>query len=233
MAVRVALCVILLAAGASAQWKRYLQLAGGGTDTPPSHDLAYFHVDPCSRSDKQDRIVQCPTYPSEDELKLRLQTRTNLRAVGMIGAFMVYDLEYFFANAPAGREGPDVNSVLVETPEHRFHEIQVTQRIGGTIHPTEIVYAGSQPIIAPKYHQRDDIEVYFVIADAGSAMLDLAPLTEAARKVVPDGVDIWPYGRCDFKSLTFNLGGWEGRAEVSFTVEKARMIPGEARWVPQ
>jgi hypothetical protein len=98
---------------------------GERSDSPPAHDLAYFRVDPCSRSDPNDRVLQCGQQPTPMELNQRLKTRTKLRVVGKVGAFTIYDLLYFFST---GRPDPGMRSVLIETAPNQFHEIHVRDR---------------------------------------------------------------------------------------------------------
>jgi hypothetical protein len=95
MLLRVVLCVIVIATTAPAEWKRYVHMPHGEwSDSPPAHDLAYFRLDPCLRSDVKDRILQCGQPPSKEDLEERAKaTHSDLSVVGKIGAFTVYDVE--------------------------------------------------------------------------------------------------------------------------------------------
>jgi hypothetical protein len=205
MAIRFALCVILIATAARAEWKRYVQMPHGHwADSPPVHDLAYFKVDPCLRSDTSDRVLQCDQRPSPAELIRQSRTRTKLRTVGKIGAFTIYDFEYFFSGLPPG---PGMRSVLVETAPNQFHEIHVEQ---WTPLPTQILYVPQQPVIKVKYddggNYRSVNEDYFVIVDNEAALLDFEPVFQAAEKVTPRDMVMWqPMSRWDFKSFVFHI----------------------------
>jgi hypothetical protein len=242
--------MVLLAAAAPAQWKRYAETyQGGGTDSPPTHSLQYFRVHPCSRSDKKDRFTYCEEPPSEAEIQRRVQTRTNLRVVGEIGEFTIYDLEYFLG---VSEPGPDMKSVLVETPGHQFHEILVQEgSYPGILFPTEIVKAGQQPVIKARYEDggmdRTSIERYFVILEGVAMLLDFGPVGRAAEQAVPSGSRTYnPSQVFDFTSLTYSVGTelegrnviprmacCDGRVDVPFRIEKGTVVAGKAEYTPE
>ncbi len=184
MVIRVALCMVLFAAACPAQWKRYAETyERGGIDSPLAHDLQYFRVHPCSRSDKKDRFTYCEEPPSEAETPTAGSDPHEPPIVGKIGDFTIYDLEYFLG---FDYPGPHMRSTLVETPGHQFHEIYMQESLsGGTLFPTEILKAGQQPVIKLKY---DDggmyhivIESYFVILDGVRGAADFGPVDSRCR----------------------------------------------------
>jgi hypothetical protein len=248
MVIRAALCIILFAMACPAQWKRYADLVGGVNDSPPAHGLQYFKVDPCSRSDKEDRIADCEEPPSKAEVQRRAGTRTNLRVAGKIGDFTIYDLEYFRG---LDYPGPHLRSVLVETPSHQFHEILVQERtVPGTLFPTKIVKAGQEPVIGAKcddggmYHSVD--EHYFVMLDGVAVLLDFDTVIHAAEAILPRGVFTYqPMTIFDFTSLMYSIGTegpgpiisakmgcCSGRVTVPFRVEKGIVLAGKAVFDP-
>lgn len=247
--IRAALCMVLFAAACPAQWKRYAYTPQGGMDSPPAHDLEYFKVHPCSRSDKKDRFTYCEEPPSKEELQRRAGTRTNLRVAGKICDFIIYDLEYFWGDE---YPGPHMRSVLVETAGHEFHEIlfQESSVSLSTLFPTEIVKAGEQHVIKVKYddggmyHAID--EHYFVMLDGVAVLLDFDPVIRAAEEVVPSGMTTYqPATHFDFASLIYSIGTegpgpivsaktacCEGRVAVPFRIEKGLVVAGEAVFDP-
>lgn len=248
MVIRVALCMVLFAAAVPAQWKRYSEtFGGGGTDAPPAHDLQYFKVHPCSRSDKKDRIADCPSHPSEEELQWRASTRTEPRIAGKIGDFTVYDLEYFL---DGGAPGPQMRSVLVETSSRQFHEVLFQESTTlGTLFPTEILKAGQQLVIKVKYDDGGNYhfinERYFVMLDGVAVLLDFGPVIRAAEEALPSGFSTYqPATEFDFKTLMYSIatvgpGGigskidcCVGRVTVPFRIEKGLVVAGKAVFDP-
>jgi len=243
MLLRVALCVIVIATTASAQWKRFVHMPHGEwSDAPPAHNLAYFRLDPCLRSDAKDRILQCGVERSKT-------IHTDLSFVGKIGPFTVYDLEYILNEGDAGSR---VRSVLIETGPDQLHEIHVRGNIPlGTLFPTEVLDAGQQSLLKVKF---DDggiyhivYEDYYVISQDGALLLDFEPVLEAASKVLPPDMVTWqPTSRFDFVSSLFEIrtekkdasvglkaACCEGRVEVPFRIERGRVIAGEAKYFPE
>lgn len=246
MVARFTLCVVLTATSVSAQWKRYVDEEL--KDSPPAHKLAYFLVDPCHESD---RVLQCDPQPSAVESERRSKTRTNLREVGKIGPFVVYDLEYFFS----GEEpAPAMRSVLVGTMPDRLHEIDVQGNgPNGELFPTEIldVHHRRQHVIKVKFDDGGNAhavhEQYFVILEGAALLLDFTPVFDAASRIIPNGMMTYqPTSRFDFNSLVFhvqtepvdvNIGRkgacCEGRVEVPFEIERGRVIAGVPRYFPE
>jgi hypothetical protein len=217
---------------------------GEWSDSSPEHDLAYFRVFPCSRSNAQDRLLQCDPNPSKAALEAQAKARTDLRILGKIGSLTVYDLLYFFQGLD--RE-PDMRSVLVGTALNKLHEIHVQDNVPlGTVFPTEILVAGKQPLIKVKF---DDggiyhfvAEDYFILTEGVAMLLNFGPVFQAAGKVVPAGLVMYqPTSRFDFKSLIFHVatenanigigpkvGCCQGRVEVRFQIEDGHVIAGRA-----
>lgn len=248
MAIRAVLCLILLAAASPAQWKRHVEtLERGRVDSPPARDLDYFKVDPCSRSDKSDQFTPCEEPPSEEEIQRRAQTRTDLRVVGKIGSFTVYDVEYFFA---LDYPGPHMRLTLVEAPGHRFHEICIQEKLpSGTLFPTKIFQAGKQPVLSLTYDEggmyHNLVERLFAISGGVAVLLDLGPVVRAAEGALPQGMGQFQ-SAFDFKSLVYSIGTerldakaglkvacCEGRIEVPFRIEKGIVVAGKAQYIPE
>jgi len=232
------------------QWKRQVKMVHANwIDSPPARTLSYFRTDPCSRSDRTDRILQCSLNPSATELEQRLKTRTKFRVVGRVGAFYVYDLEYYFDGEDPGQ--PGVRSVLIGKTRQELHEIHVQDRQPlGTLYATQILHIGRQPILMIKaddggmYHQID--EDYFAVSQAGASLLDFKPVFEAADHAIPsDMVTYQPTSTYDFEASVFrvrtekrdvNIGRkvacCEGSVEVPFRIEQGRVVPGKAEYIP-
>lgn len=250
MGFRLVLWAILIATTATAQWKRYVDEEL--LDSPPAHKLAYFLVDPCLRSDANDRrVYQCDLKLSAVELERPSKTRTSLRVVGKIGQLIVYDLEYFFSDQEFG---PNMKSVLVQTAANEVREIDV--RSAGpreTLLPTQILRGehGQPPVIKVNF---DDAgiyhfvhEEYFVILNGVALLVDFTPVFDAALKIIPNGMTTYqPTSRFDFKSHVFhiqtekldaNIGPkvacCEGRVEVPFRIEQGRVIASNPKYFPE
>src|SRR5438552_15237960 len=64
--------------------------------------------------------------PFAAELEVLSKTHTNLWAVGEIGAFTIYDLEYFFGG---DESDPGMRSVLVETTKRLIWAVAIPVRV--------------------------------------------------------------------------------------------------------
>ena len=173
-------------------------------NTPPAHDLRYFQVDPCARSDKKDRFPECPVSGKPNQYSL---VTNKLRTVGKIGDFTVYDLAYFNAS----HREPELQSILVGTGFSQLHKICVRVNNNGTLFPAEIVHAGGQPVVKASlddggmYHSV--VEEYFIVSQRGASLLSFEPVTDAVNKALPiDMTTYYPAHRIDFQTLTYSIG---------------------------
>jgi len=237
------LCLLLGQALALAQWTRRLNMNHGSwTDYSPARDLAYFRVDPCLRTDPADRFLQCSRKPTEEQLQHMHKTRTELRFIGKVGSFTIYDVEYYFHQRPFPE--PGVKSVLVEESPDKVHEIYAQESFPmETIFPTEIRRVGKEWVIRVTSQQvaldRSIGENCFTISRQGVTYLDLEPIYEAAKKAVPAGSQLFLRAReidwrvPKFRVLTTNRQGnaaqdcCTGRLELPFTIENGRVVIGK------
>jgi hypothetical protein len=234
----------LASTAALAQWNRYLGTAKGDwVDTPPARDLRCFRVDPCARSDKKDRFLECPVSGKPNQYSL---VTNKLRTVGKTGEFTVYDLMYFNTNDQESQ----MQSVLVGIGNGQLHEIHVRVNNNGRLFPVEIVHAGNQPVVKASlddggmYHSV--VEEYFLVSQRGASLLSFDPVSEAAAKALPgDLATYYPAHRLDFSTLVFWIGTEQlpltmgpkvsccvGHVEVPFRIEQGKVIAGEGKYFP-
>jgi hypothetical protein len=221
---------------------------GSRTDSPPARSLSYFQVDPCARSDPKDRFLQCPISPpaatgSDGRI------RTELRKVGDVGSFGVYDLVYLYGDATSGTRPIQLRSVLVKVGPDSFREVHV-QEANGAVLPTAIMQAGQQRIIMVKSEDggmyRIVYEDYFFLTSGGLQRLDFEPVVAAAEKAVPKdeftyqpttsyglGTLVYSIGtEKKGKNVSAKVGCCDGRIEVPFKIENGKLIPGKAKYTP-
>ena len=161
------LAFLLAASTVFGQWNRYVQtITGERTDSPPFHTLQYFKIDPCLRTGSNERILGCGSgSPTKAELDRLAKTRTDLKLVGKIGPFTIYDLYYFYCYDDSCYDDKRVRgerSILVGSGSNQFHEIEFTGR-GGAIYSSEILKVGSQQVLKTK--SDDGGSYHFVYED--------------------------------------------------------------------
>jgi len=255
---RLFLWVGLLAPTTFAQWPRYVDGSERPHDSPPAHPLAYFTADPRSRPDCE-RLCRSLdlSWPSTAREAADLaRTHANLRLVGKIAAFTIYDLDYFLGGNPwfgsddVNQGRPDLRSVLVNTGPEQFREILVQRNLGGTIYPAVLLDAGQQKVLKTEYwsagHPGSREEAYFAFSESGPQLLDFTPVYEAAAKVVPENMNMFRLAEeFDFGTLSWTIptewldartnpahccGG--GRIKVTFRLDPGRVIPIGAAYEP-
>src|SRR5580704_1101607 len=187
MLVRLSVCIALVGTTAFAGWQRRADgWKGGFTDSPPSHPLAYFLVDPCLRpaSDALVRALECTSHGAN--------THTDLVLIGKIGEFTIYDLWY--SRNGFSYPDADVRSVLVSTAPEQYREIDVTIRRGVTFPSSEIVEMDGEPILIAKSHDggnHDRIdEALYMFRRSGPEQPDLKPVSKAATELMPANMSI-------------------------------------------
>jgi hypothetical protein len=250
MPIRCGLVLTLLSMAGHAQWIRYVS---GQLDSPPPHDLAYFRVHPCLRSEGPRRVIEGCGLPPSQASELSSRTYTKLNVAGHIGAFTIFDLQYYF-NGPEDPGNPaqsDARSVLVQTGPDQFHEIHVMENTNGTMIPSQIVRkTAGYSILRVRCNDNGMYrlfdEQFFAISATGVVYLDFSAVYEAAKQVVPENMATYQ-AMCglDFRAMTFYI--WTertdvnagpkvacclGKAEVPFTIRQERVVAGKARYIP-
>jgi len=95
---RTATLTLFLAAGALANWERHVSMEKGAwTDFPSPHSLEYFTANSCVARAPNAREGTC------------FKARAELKGIGLIGKFGIYDLNYFF-DTPTNRPEPSTRN---------------------------------------------------------------------------------------------------------------------------
>jgi hypothetical protein len=175
--------------------------------------------------------------------------RTELREVGEIGSFAVYDLVYFNGEDTGETKPVHLRSVLVKVGPDSFREVHVQETLGA-VFPTEIMQVGQQRVIKLKLEDGGMYHIvyedYFFLTSGGLQRLDFGPVIAAAERAVPKdeftyqpttvyGLDTLAYSigtEKGGKNIGAKVGCCDGRVEVPFKIENGKLIPGEARCTP-
>ena len=218
----------LLAAG----WERQVITATGiRQDTPAQHQRSYFTRYPSLRDETG---AFCPLCSPEKRLALarRQKEKAQVRLVGSIGTFSVYDVLYFFDDDPK----PEWKSLLVRTELEAYREIWHYQSNEGEIYPSFLVHTGDQTLLGLKddCYRQDIIEQYFSLGSEFPVRVDLNPIWMAAKAAVPCKTEIWKGydGRIDFPAGRMQVGlvtepDWrccsKGTVDVEFKLSEGRI----------
>ena len=215
--------VLLLASSTLfGQWNRYVQtITGDRTDSPSFHTLQHFRTDPCLRTGPKERILGCGSEnPTKAEADRLAKTRTDLKLVGKIGLFRIYDLYYLYCydDSCEDQRVRGARSILVGSASDQFHEIQFTARLG-PVYPSEILKIGTQQVLKTKSDDGGNYhfvyEDYFAFANGKAELIDLQPIWEAARGKVPKPFEVYePASKMDFSELVFEAGTENANAGI-------------------
>src|SRR5271157_2646044 len=119
MTKRLLVLLSLLALQAGAAWQRHVGTPKGDWfDQPEPHPLAYFTEYPMLRNESGDFCSLCSPDKRLAEAK-KQQVGSDLRLVGTLGGFEVYDLFYRFKCQGC----VDSKSILVKTGPDEYREI--------------------------------------------------------------------------------------------------------------
>jgi len=240
------LCASLLATPAAAQWERHI---GNHTDVPPAHDMPFFEQQPLARGKAESSPAIREVFEQVQAIgsEIRIgKVKTELTVVGQIGKYKIYELIYIL---DAGLS-PTMRSILVQTGLRQYQEILVQAiPLMGTWERTEIVHAGTQPIIVAAFEDasmyRFPTRNYLVVSPSGVSELDFSLLGKAEKTVVlPKGMRTWePASEFDLANMIYTIGTkWEseasiktaccvGRIEIPFRIEGNRVIAGTAKYI--
>lgn len=218
-------------------WQRHLQSGKGGSfDTPQPHPLAYFVRDPFLRDDADDFCTAC-TPGDKAAVHLRHRFKTEVRKVGTLYGFGIYDVFYRFDDH-VGTKEIDWKSIVVEVSPGQFREIYHLQPVPTLIEPSFVLKVASEDILAT----RDLIpgtgnnyyEDYFWFSPAGAARIDIETITKTVRSILPSGYGVWKGGALDIAALRYHNSVWKegdsnccptgGAVDVKFRLDGNRII---------
>jgi hypothetical protein len=248
---------VLVSATAFAAWPRHLTCPKcASDDSPPPHPLAYFQVDPCSRPDGDAlvRDIECTWLgkapPSKEELALRAKTTTRLAELGKIGDFTVYDFWYSREASNHDSYYGDMRSVLVQTGEDEYREIDVKTRYGpgDPFPPSEVIDLDGEPVLIIKYHDGGNhtwIETrVLLLRQSGPEKADFREIGDAVSQLTPAGMsglradDDFPsmtYSEMVYRPETYDPGHGVmegGRITITYRFHGGRAVVTTSKYEP-
>jgi hypothetical protein len=245
---RVALSLILLlAATARGDWRRYIGPDADRFDLPPAHRLDYFRTHPCDRP--KESFQFCDSKSSRN----RKPPDTQLRILGKAGPWSVHEISYTYPDDVDETLTHRMLSVLVETGTENFHEILNIESfsVPEKIYPAELFIDGQTTVVTANFDDGGMYHIvhkqFFTILKTGVARLDFAPVWAAVAATLPAGFEAYqPTTRYDFVKHVFRvstersnvMGGYkvrccDGDVEVPFQIVGTNVVPGKAKWFPE
>jgi hypothetical protein len=176
--IEAAVVSILIAGSVSGAWNRVLISNKDLTDVPPPHSLPYFEASACAAIGPGDRTKHCAA-------------RTELRQIGSVGEFKLYDLDYYLPSDDRS-EYFAAESVLLQPSPGLFHELlyrglfQDLPKVSGfAVLPAQTAVAGNETILEVRvelggmYHNFETD--YFLFTPTGFKRIDPKPVFDAAE----------------------------------------------------
>jgi len=190
------LAFTLVAIQANATWQRHvLTPKDSWFDIPAPHPLAYFTKYPALRDQSGDVCYLC----SDDERlvsAMQARIRSELKFVGALAGFEVYDLFYRFQC-----EGcVDHKAILVKTGVDEFREIYHVQpaQIDAFAGSSFVINVGKEQLLGTRYvvggNQGSNCDDFFWFGKSGATVVDFEGVRKAARAVLPEGASLWGGG---------------------------------------
>ncbi len=222
---------------AQAPWQRMVGSGKGiSFDTPVAHSLSYFIGDPFLRDDGYDFCGAC-TPQDKATAHSKHKFRTELKKVGELGGYPIYDLFYFFDDH-IGTGEIDWKSILVSVSPGQFHEIYHLQPPSAQITPSFLLKAGGEEILATRNlipgtgNQYD--EAYWWFGAAGPVRIDIESISDVLSSILPAGFGVWKGGALDMGTLTFRSSVWRtgdanccptgGAVTLQFRLDGGRLV---------
>ncbi len=206
MIVKIGIASFLLAGTAIAAWERRVSRGEGEfTDAPPPHELPYFRASSC-----------VGFYPKDRQLA-NCGSRTTLSRIGVIGRFVIFDLDYHFDSGGGSADAVGAKSVLVQTAPGEFREIYHRGPLppdpNASFPASRILMSGRENVLVIRIDVggmcRVFTEDFFAFDERGSHILDPKPISDAAAKEIPQ--DWFIYGPAS--AFHFERGLWESGTE--------------------
>ncbi len=227
-------------------WQRHVLTGKGETfDTPEAHKLAYFTDDAFLRDEGDDFCDDC-TPSGKAKVHLQHRFKTELKEVGKLKGFTIYDLYYQF-DGTVDRAEIEWKSILVEVSPGKYREIYHLQPTNAVIKPSFIGKAGAGEILAT----RDVIpgtgnysyEDYFWFSPAGATRINIEEIGTTVQTLLPNGYGVWKGGGLDMEAMKYRSGVWKdgdanccpsgGTVEVDFRLEENRIVVTRSHYDPK
>ena len=232
MAVVLAALMVSFAFAADAEWPR-LVITPKQTivDAPGAQPLRYFTKYP--RDESGDFCFRCNA--AERLARARAEkARANVKVVGRIGRFKIYDIFYYFGD----EQTPAWKSIVIGTSPTAYQEIYHDQPLEGQPNPSFLVHAGDLPLlcVADNFYKLGVEEDCFWFDSGGVKRIDFAPILRAAQEAAPEGRTVWIHrlkAKRTFENMTLSLGiltqEWKqccdrGIVNVRFKLDHGRVI---------
>jgi hypothetical protein len=171
-------------------WQRHVVSGKGESfDTTQPHPLAYFIADPFLRDDGDQFCSDCtPRGKAAEHLQRRFATE--LKQVGSLQGFAIYDLFYRFEDHVNTGE-IDWKSILVEVAPGQFREIYHLQPTAAKVEPAFLVkpetkrFSGrAMPFLEPAPFTMKTISGFHRPDQCGSILRRLPPQRSQCSRAV-------------------------------------------------
>jgi hypothetical protein len=211
-------------------------------DTQASHPLAYYTSDPFLRDDGNDFCISC-TPAEKSTIHLQMPSRTEVRFVGKLQGFSVYDVFYYFDQV-----GDRWKSILVKTKSDQYYEIFHVQP---TFANAEFKPSFIFKVRGEKYLGTRDLipgtgvyfyETYWWFNRKGIIPVDTSPINEAKKAILPKGTGIRKGHGLDMQNSRYRMFVWKdtdanadhtgGSVEINFKLVKGKVIVTKKRYLP-
>ena len=191
------LAVLLVLPARAENWERYVSTGKGagvlGIAEP--HPLSYFTRYPSLR-DAENICYGCPPdkrLALAKQAKLKEKQRTEVRLVGTIHGFKIYDVFYYFSLPWRGEETLEWKAILVRKAPNQFREIYHYQKTQGGIWPSYLFQVGGETLLglADDGYRGNYAQQNWSITKDAFSRIEMSPIWKAAREVLPEGYLIY------------------------------------------
>ena len=178
-----------------AQWRRDVySWKGSWSDVPSPHALSYYTDNPFLRDEVNDLCVVC-TPAGKAESAKKYAVRTEVKPVGVLAGFRVFDVLYYLGERGQGAPAaPKWKSILVEVGPDSLQEIFHLQasRVPVSLKPSSIVQSGGERVLVSMDRDGGNgggcWEGYWWFDRDGPHRLDFSGLEAAIKNQLPEGV---------------------------------------------
>jgi hypothetical protein len=192
--------LVLLTCAPMLAWERRVALRGTDwIDTPTLHSLEFFKTNRCVDHAPMERRLDQSCKPD----------RIDLKQVGIVGKWVIYDLTYYDSTGEV-----DAESVLVQTGPQQVREIlyRDCEEGRGSTTKTAVLHISGTTMAYSRYDRAEEYgvwsaEYFFSFRSRGDKVMRLEPLVRAGQKQLPDELAVFvPKSEVDFHDFTWTAG---------------------------